>query len=128
MTINFHLLYFLITSTQFLLFHPPKHILTKKRKREQTFWWNYWLNFLFIDKNNHSRIYFSDTTTQPYLGGVMVAVLASGMADREFELGPVKKKTIELVFVTSPPGVKSITGWLVIRIIGLMSPQGLLFL
>jgi hypothetical protein len=58
----------------------------------------------------------------------MVAVLASGMADREFELGPVKKKTIELVFVTSPPGVKSITGWLVIRIIGLMSPQGLLFL
>jgi len=58
----------------------------------------------------------------------MVAVLASSMTDREYELGPVKKMTMELVFVASPQGVKSITGWLVIMIIGLMSPQGLLFL
>jgi len=45
-----------------------------------------------MNKNNNSRIYFSDMITQPYLGGVMVAVLVSSVADREFELGSVKKR------------------------------------
>jgi len=81
-----------------------------------------------MNKNNNSRIYFSDTITQPYLGSVMVTILASSVAVREFELGPVKQKTMKLVFIASPQGVESITGLLVIRIKGLISPRGLLFL
>ena len=35
------------------------------------------------------------------IGGVMVRVLPSGAVDRGFGPGPVKPKTIKLVFVTS---------------------------